>query len=86
MLILQTPNKKIPKVVADLFEDDLGPQVNLKLNDNLTPKYLLRFLFCSERLKIMCLRLPVAGVRKVSRPHISNPYPLVTKNDLPTYI
>lgn len=86
MLILQTPSKKIPKVVVDLFKDDLGPQVNLKLNDNSTPKYLLRFSFRSERLKIMQLRLPVAEARKVYRPDISYPYPLVTKNDLPTYI
>lgn len=70
MLILQTPNKKYPKVV-DSFTDDLGPKFNLKLIFQLIN--VLRFLFCSERLKIMRAGLPVAEVREVSRPYVSNP-------------
>lgn len=72
--------------MVDVFKDDLGPQFGLKLDDISTPKYLLRFSFCSERLKIMRARLPVAEVRKLSRLHVSYPYPLAIRNNLPTYI
>lgn len=72
MVILQTPNKKYSKVVVDLFTDDLGPKLNLKLNDISTHKPPLRF-FYSEMLKIMRSRLPVAEVQEVSRPYVSNP-------------
>ena len=65
--------KKYSKVVVDLFIDDLEPKLNLKLNDVSTRKHPLRFLFYSERLKIMRARLPVAEVREISGPYVSNP-------------
>jgi len=86
MLILRTRNKKSPKVVVDLFKGDSGPQFNLKFSDISTPKYLLWFFFCTERLKIMEARLPVAEVRNIARPRISYLYALTTRNNIPTYI